>query len=115
MPPQGQFSTGSGAPGADFPGSGQLGSDPLGSGQLGSGQPDNDTLARRQPGAAPHPRQPGAPAARQPAARLIAPGGRHRRDMPASLPEGAPALVLAVPAVSADGLSGPVAEIATVL
>jgi len=35
--------------------------------------------------------------------------------MPASLPEGAPALVLAVPAVSADGLSGPVAEIATVL
>jgi len=35
--------------------------------------------------------------------------------MPASLPEGAPALVLAVPAVGADGLSGPTAEIATVL
>jgi sirohydrochlorin ferrochelatase len=110
MPPQGQFSTGSGAPGADFPGSGQLGSGPL-----GSGQPDNDTLARRQPGAPPHARQPGAPAARQPAARLVAPGGRHRRDMPASLPEGAPALILAVPAVSADGLSRAAAEIATVL
>jgi len=35
--------------------------------------------------------------------------------MPASLPEGAPALVLAVPAVGADGLSGATAEIATVL
>jgi hypothetical protein len=45
----------------------------------------------------------------------MAPGGRHRRAMPASLPEGAPALILAVPAVGADGLSGPTAEIATVL
>ena len=35
--------------------------------------------------------------------------------MPASLPEGAPALVLAVPNVSDDSLSGPTAEIATVL
>jgi sirohydrochlorin ferrochelatase len=35
--------------------------------------------------------------------------------MPASLPEGAPALVLAVPNVSDDSLSGPAAEIATVL
>jgi sirohydrochlorin ferrochelatase len=35
--------------------------------------------------------------------------------MPASLPEGAPALVLAVPNVSEDGLSGATAEIATVL
>ena len=35
--------------------------------------------------------------------------------MPASLPEGAPALVLAVPAAGADGLAGVTAEIATVL
>jgi len=74
-------------------------------------------LARRQPGAAPHARQSGGPV-RQPGqgtARLVAPGGRHRRPMPASLPDGAPALVLAVPAVGADGLSGATAEIATVL
>ena len=35
--------------------------------------------------------------------------------MPASLPEGAPALVLAVPNVGEDGLTGPTADIATVL
>ncbi len=35
--------------------------------------------------------------------------------MPASLPEGAPALILAVPSASEDGLSGPTADIATVL
>ncbi len=58
-----------------------------------------------------HPRQPG----RQPQARLVAPGGRHRRAMPASLPEGAPALVLAVPSVGGDGLTGATADIATVL
>jgi hypothetical protein len=52
---------------------------------------------------------------RQPHARLVQPGGRHRRPVPASLPEGAPALVLAVPSVSEDGLTGPTAEIATVL
>ena len=52
---------------------------------------------------------------RTPTARLVQPGGRHRRPVPASLPEGAPALVLAVPSVSEDGLSGPTAEIATVL
>ncbi len=52
---------------------------------------------------------------RQATARLVQPGGRHRRPVPASLPEGAPALILAVPSVSEDGLSGPTAEIATVL
>jgi hypothetical protein len=52
---------------------------------------------------------------RQPHARLVQPGGRHRRAVPASLPEGAPALVLAVPSVGADGLTGSTAEIATVL
>ena len=52
---------------------------------------------------------------RQPRARLIQPGGRHRRPVPASLPEGAPALVLAVPSADDHGLTGSTAEIATVL
>jgi hypothetical protein len=63
----------------------------------------------------PFARQPGGPPVRQPSARLVAPGGRHRRPVPASLPEGAPALVLAVPSVCGDGLSGPTADIAAVL
>ena len=106
MPPQGQFSNGSGGQGADFP---------------GYGQPDNEALARRQPGPGFPSRQPGSPArqpgspSRQTQARLIAPGGRHRRPMPASLPESAPALVLAVPDASDNGLAGATAEIATVL
>jgi len=52
---------------------------------------------------------------RQPHARLVQPGGRHRRPVPASLPEGAPALILAVPNVSDDGLTGATADIATIL
>jgi sirohydrochlorin ferrochelatase len=52
---------------------------------------------------------------RQPHARLIQPGGRHRRPVPASLPDGAPALVLAVPSVGDDGLSGATADIEIVL
>ena len=58
---------------------------------------------------------PGEFPVRQPHARLVQPGGRHRRAMPASLPEGAPALILAVPSVGDDGLSGPTADIAAVL
>src|SRR5579862_4218450 len=65
------------------------------------------------PGPAPQP--PGEFPVRQPHARLVQPGGRHRRPVPASLPEGAPALILAVPSVSEDGLTGATAEIATVL
>jgi hypothetical protein len=75
----------------------------------------DEQLARRQPGTGPFTRLPGGPTTRTPQARLIAPGGRHRRPVPASLPEGAPALVLAVPNVSDDSLAGPTAEIATVL
>jgi sirohydrochlorin ferrochelatase len=97
MPPQ--FSTEPGPQGAEFP---------------GSAQPDADALARRQPGTGQFVRQPGS-TPRQPTARLIAPGGRHRRPMPASLPEGTPALVLAVPCAGEDGLTGVTAEIATVL
>src|SRR5579864_3365680 len=52
---------------------------------------------------------------RRPQARLVQPGGRHRRAVPASLPEGSPALILAVPSVNGDGLTGPTADIATVL
>src|SRR5271154_6231330 len=70
MPPQGQYSAEPGSPGADF---------------SGYGQPDTDELARRQPGTAPLPRT-----ARQPQARLIAPGGRPRRPMPARPPPDGP-------------------------
>src|SRR5690242_715052 len=66
--------------------------------------------------AAPPARQPGTNyPVRQPAARLVQPGGRHRRPVPASLPEGAPALVLAVPNSAGDALGGATAEITTVL
>ncbi|HLI40126.1 MAG TPA: hypothetical protein VKV35_00565 [Streptosporangiaceae bacterium] len=74
-------------------------------------------LPARRAGAetlAPQGRQSGFPV-RQPHGRLVQPGGRHRRPVPASLPEGAPALVLAVPCLAEDGLSGVTAEIATVL
>jgi len=42
-------------------------------------------------------------------------GGRHRRAVPASLPQSAPALILAVPGRDADLSVGPVAELAAVL
>jgi hypothetical protein len=42
-------------------------------------------------------------------------GGRHRRPVPASLPQSAPALVLAVPGKDTDLSSGPAAELAAVL
>jgi len=43
------------------------------------------------------------------------PAGRHRRPVPASLPQSAPALVLAVPGTDTDLTSGPVGELAAVL
>ena len=59
---------------------------------------------------------PGRPAmpSRQ-AARPPRPAGRHRRPVPASLPQSAPALVLAVPGRDTDLTSGPVGELAAVL
>ena len=52
---------------------------------------------------------------RQPTPRLMQPGGRHRRAVPSSLPEGSPALVLAVPCIGGDALTGPAAEIASII
>jgi len=52
---------------------------------------------------------------RQPVARPPRPAGRHRRPVPASLPDTAPALVLAVPGTDADLTSSPVADLAAVL
>jgi hypothetical protein len=52
---------------------------------------------------------------RQPAGRPPRPAGRHRRPVPASLPETAPALVLAVPGASTNLSDAPVADIASVL
>jgi len=81
-------------------------------------RPAPDRSLQHQPGFAPRP-VPQAAAeefpVRRPHARLVQPGGRHRRPMPASLPDGAPALILAVPSVGDDGLGGPTADIATVL
>ncbi|HLK01426.1 MAG TPA: hypothetical protein VKU39_16180, partial [Streptosporangiaceae bacterium] len=49
------------------------------------------------------------------AARFVQPGGRHRRPLPASLPEGSPALVLAVPATQDDAINGVAKEIAMII
>jgi hypothetical protein len=43
------------------------------------------------------------------------PGGRHRRAVPNSLPQSAPALVLAVPGSNTDLTTGPAGEISAVL
>jgi sirohydrochlorin ferrochelatase len=78
-------------------------------------RPARETSLQHQPQSDPGFPPPSEFPVRQPHARLVQPGGRHRRAVPASLPEGAPALVLAVPNVGDDGLTGPTAEIATVL
>jgi hypothetical protein len=53
---------------------------------------------------------------RQPTMRPPRPGGgRHRRAVPASLPQSAPALVLGVPGRDTDLSAGPVGELAAVL
>jgi hypothetical protein len=52
---------------------------------------------------------------RQQAMRPPRPAGRHRRPVPASLPQAAPALVLAVPGSDTDLTSGPVGELAAIL
>jgi hypothetical protein len=71
-------------------------------------------------------RGPGAPArgqrgegeafpVRQPTANPLRSSGRHRRAVPASLPQTAPALVLAVPGADTDLTSGPAGELTAIL
>jgi hypothetical protein len=45
----------------------------------------------------------------------LRPGGRHRRDVPVSLPQDAPALVLAVPGPETDLTAGSIADLLTIL
>ncbi len=75
-------------------------------------------LPARQPAAEQpsddHPVREGMPS-RQHVLRPPRPAGRHRRPVPASLPQSAPALVLAVPGSETDLTSGPVGELAAVL
>jgi hypothetical protein len=52
---------------------------------------------------------------RQRAMRPPRPGGRHRRPVPVSLPQSAPALVLAVPGKDTNLSAGPAAELAAML
>jgi hypothetical protein len=52
---------------------------------------------------------------RQPAYPNRPSGGRHRRAVPNSLPQGAPALVLAVPGADTDLTTGPAGEISAIL
>ena len=68
-------------------------------GQPNSGFPTRQAMPSRQPMVRP----PGQPA------------GRHRRAVPASLPQSATALVLAVPGSVTDLTSGPVGELTTIL
>src|ERR1700722_4611363 len=57
----------------------------------------------------------GAFPVRQPTARPLRGSGRHRRAVPASLPQTAPALVLAVPGADTDLTSGPAGELTAIL
>ena len=52
---------------------------------------------------------------RQPTANPLRSSGRHRRAVPASLPQTAPALVLAVPGADTDLTSGPAGELTAIL
>jgi hypothetical protein len=52
---------------------------------------------------------------RQPTMRPPRPSGRHRRPVPVSLPQSAPALILGVPGKDSDLSAGPVGELAAVL
>jgi hypothetical protein len=82
----------------------------------------SDGMPSRQPGGALPAQQsagelPGRQAmpSRQPVARPPRPAGRHRRPVPASLPQSAPALVLAVPGSDTDLAASPVSDLAAVL
>ena len=91
--------------GADRAGAERAGAERAGAGQAGE-NPGAGLPARASANGFP---------VRQPTGRLVQPGGRHRRAVPASLPEGSPALVLAVPNASDDGLTGTTADIGSIL
>ncbi|MGD0560664.1 MAG: hypothetical protein ABSA93_37560 [Streptosporangiaceae bacterium] len=76
---------------------------------------NNGLPARRTPGET-RPQSAELPA-RQPtsASHTLRPTGRHRRALPASLPQGAPALVLAIPGSDTDHSSSLANEIATII
>jgi hypothetical protein len=69
-------------------------------GYPGQGYPAGQTFPQRRP------------TSRPPSLR---PGGRHRRDIPVSLSQDAPAMVIAVPGSGTDLAAGPVAELLTIL
>jgi hypothetical protein len=100
------------APSDGFTNRGAYGGDSGGFGDRGFG---GEPPAR---GPAPEPvaRQQAFPM-RQPSVRLprTSSGGRHRRAVPASLPQSAPALVLAVPGQGADLTAGAAGELTAVL
>jgi hypothetical protein len=83
--------------------------------ELPAGGPE--PAARRMAGVPPRgsDRGGGAFPMRQPSFRPPQSGGRHRRAVPASLPQSAPALVLGVPGRDTDLAAGPVAELTAVL
>jgi len=72
-----------------------------------AGQPEGGLPGRRAP-------MPSRPSVIRPP-RPAGAGGRHRRPVPASLPQSAPALVIAVPGSDTDLTSGAVGELAAVL
>jgi hypothetical protein len=53
--------------------------------------------------------------ARQGSSHTLRPSGRHRRAVPASLPQGAPALVLAIPGADTEQAASLVSELGTIL
>ena len=83
---------------------------------LSTRQP-NDGMPSRQVTDQPASDLPGHQAmpSRQLGARPPRPAGRHRRPVPVSLPQSAPALVLAVPGSDTDLSAGPVGELAAIL
>jgi hypothetical protein len=81
----------------------------------GPEQPPRDQERDYDRGPERYPRREAFPV-RQPSIRLPRTGGgRHRRAVPASLPQSAPALVLAVPGRDTDLSVGPAAELAAIL
>jgi hypothetical protein len=85
-----------------------------------NGEQQPPDFPRREPGDFPRPEPADFPRretmpSRQPAYPNRPSGGRHRRAVPNSLPQGAPALVLAVPGSDTDLTTGPAGEISAIL